>query len=400
MTTHVVCLEIFCGHGANASPWNLRPLQNVQVRQLAVTDATGISDPLPAPIVPLSCNTLQSNAPISPAAAPVAEFIGHAQNDQAAPVALACHSVPVPDAELHWAVDGAFAGNGNGFPIRQVFAPPESRNAPSLVADFAGDALTGVQGGGAVTTMSGVLQYTYQRENPYQGLAHLVEFEDDPPDSANTGEDVVRRVTQALQYPAGGSQVELGIDSTGQTLVVKDCNFAGLAPEATVYVDPGDFPGNNPEQIPQSVTNNTAGSFRFHPSVFVRRSNYIRSVHRRFRDDEDIATQLVNMPIRIRVVDQDPTASNWLIAVDGVFQIVRLDHGGVDLRRPRDIWNELWVPLINANASVADAPVLEVLPFQTNAVGPGASQLRLRFLEYARCLPLAGTDGTQTDAAN
>jgi hypothetical protein len=155
------------------------------------------------------------------------------------------------------------------------------------------------------------------------------------------------------------------------------------------FIDPSDIGGAN-EQLPADVGSNTAARFAFHPSAFVRRSDYTRSVAVRTIDSVPIAqTNNLNQPVQIVSITTAPTASDWLMVIDGHMQIVRIPHPvGSDLRRPRDIWNSVIVPALQGGQGPGTPRVWDD---PNNGTGMVALD-RLRYLSYARCLFINGTN--------
>jgi len=248
------------------------------------------------------------------------------------------------------------------------------------------EALTGTVEGYKVTRW-----WQYKNLTAYSGQAHLVEFEEKPTATAQLS----TRAPQLLnQLNSSGNVCTLGTLANGTKISVGNCVLAGLAPEGAVYIAPEDT-GSNPDQIPASVTNNTADKFRFHPSVFIRRGAYWNSVVRKAFDGTDLVQPSVGQPIQIVTVDNPITQSRWMIGIDGTFQVVTIQHGNLDLRRPRDIWEQVWIPILNGSTSVRDA-----LSVGAEANNTDVGKLtRIQYLEYARCLPLPGSSVPQDDTA-
>jgi hypothetical protein len=392
MTTHVSCIEFLFGHEGR-QPTTLPGLsRTVSMFELAVDNASGRSDPLPQPQIPLSC--YYGNSTVEFRRSPCGTFVGSVENAGPGNVAAIADGI-----DPAWHINGAYADNSGATPIAPAYPELEfGRNAPPLVAGFAGAALTAARAGSTLVSMSGTIQYAYHQSTDYMGLAHACDFEETPPDSDSDGTQIVTRVTRLLQAPS--NSVNLGTDAVGNDIIIKQCAAALIDPSATVYVLSTDL-GIGPSQIPPSVGENTAPRFRAHPSVFIRsaRARYCRSVDRKYRDAIAINTGNSGLPIRIVELDSEspPILQNWLIICDGVPAVVSISITSASSGRPRDVWNEIWVPLINADSSTGNAPLTN--SFQdvgTVLRGPAASQLRLKFLEYARCLPMPGDNVTQT----
>lgn len=240
------------------------------------------------------------------------------------------------------------------------------------------------------TSSHGRVSYAYQ-DSVYQGLAHFCDFEPQPP---NTDADGSFRLAELLKAINGGvNTVTVGADSGGNPIIVNGCAFAAVAPEGHVQVRPEDL-GDGPDLIPSGMIDNTADKFRAHPSVFFRpgRNKYVRAVTRNATDGIGVAEETGSGgPLRITNVDAPIEWSNWLIIVDGSPMVVRLDHPPGDFRRPRDIWNDVWLPILNGPSDLGT-------PTQFGQVigNSGGVAGRWKYAEYFRCLPLAGTNVIQT----
>jgi len=229
-------------------------------------------------------------------------------------------------------------------------------------------------------------------EANYQGLQHFISFEEQPPNSDGDGSGALRTLLNNIQN--GGASYQVGMQTDGTVLTAEGCSFAANAPEGAVYVDPGDI-GTGPDQLTTTIDDNTGAKFKAHPNVFypAGRADYVRSLTRNNVDSIPV-NEGSTQPFRIVRIDNAVISSNWLVVVDGVANIVRLAHpGGSDIRRPRDIWNMVWQPIIQSSSlSVADA-LTWTSPNNVDGGGVGG---RWKYLEYARCLEIAGTDITQT----
>lgn len=160
-------------------------------------------------------------------------------------------------------------------------------------------------------------------------------------------------------------------------VVLQDCTYASISPQATIWLAPGDY-GTT---IPTDVAANTAAAFRNHPGVFLRSSgsDYLRAVTRRWRDHYSLTATQTAQPLGIYTYGSTVSSSKWLIVVDGVPSVVQLSHG--DFRRPRDIWNNVIVPLIHSTGS--NSQRIPTFNFYGDAIG---TETRWRYLEYASFL--------------
>lgn len=236
-----------------------------------------------------------------------------------------------------------------------------------------------------ISIVSGVV--TWSDVIPYTSDQNIIVFDDVPPASLINGGGFPSTLLRDLYIDP---PVRVSAGST----TLDFCSAAGIAPDGTIWIDPADI-GNGADQIPASVGNNTAAAFRAHPSCFIPSgaSRYIRAVDRMAIDREAINATTVGQPFRIRTVDNAPQASRWLVAIDGAETVLRLAHpSGSDYRRPRDIWNNVIVPLIQG------AQIGSTLGFSNASALAVAANLK--YSNYWRCLEIESDDGgdvTQDD---
>lgn len=376
------------------------------------------SDPLPVPIIPPSGHGPTSGIGSFPSWPYVYKVIGMAEG-QPALEAPPPASVPVgPHAgifayasetgEYFWQISGVAFSNGLVSPMQPVQSGTAGRiSRPDQLA-WSNDAGTALATGASPSFAHVHIEYRYPRINPYQNLSHFLEFADVPPDSISgipvtesqwNVPGALNRLATALANAPG--RVNLG-NVAGQPVFVNNCNFTGIAPEGAVYIEPSDYGGAAEDRIPTEFQNNEASRFRFHPSVFLRRAAYYNGITAPYADPEPIneATASFDTQVmRIVTVDANPLQSNWLVITDGAPQVLNLLHPvGSDLRRPRDIWNEVWVPLLEGSNAVANAVQARLYQPTVGAAVSNAINVvksRLQFAEYFRCLPLAGTEQNQ-----
>lgn len=292
----------------------------------------------------------------------------------------AAGNVPVWSSDLLTAMAAVAVGDS---PIEQATRYPPS----AAQAHLSGDALTaGLAGDDPVASSGFALLGGVASSGYYLGRSHFNEFVDVPPNSLFDQSAAVIGIGQQLQN-AGASFV-LGTTSSGQTRVLRDCQYAGQDPTGLMWIRPEDI-GNQIEQIPADKNNNTAQHFRFYPNAFFRTVSYINSVGSAYFDLSSIDSLLVNQPFILRQVEEAPTASTWLIIIDGQPQVVTVAHpAGSDFRRPDEIWNGVWVQLIqNANGPSTSALSLIRVGSSTGA-GVASFFNRLRYLQYARMLSM------------
>lgn len=176
--------------------------------------------------------------------------------------------------------------------------------------------------------------------------------------------------------------------------IIKNCSYAAMSPEGIAWILAADYGAAN--NIPVLVTSNTANAFRLHPGVFLRNvgGSYVKSVTRRWRDEISIvAANTGSQPIGILQLTNATVQSKWLVVIDGVASVVFIGHPeGTDYRRPKDIWNNVIVPLITSTGS--DTVRISTRDIYGNVLG---TETRWQYLSYARYLGSEGTtqqDGT------
>ena len=126
---------------------------------------------------------------------------------------------------------------------------------------------------------------------------------------------------------------------------IPSCSFAGNDPSTLVWIVAGDL-GNAERQIPTTVLANSSTHYRYHPSVFFRRSAT--------RDVQILEASPVTEPVTanpgcmiLRTITRAPTHSEWAFQLDGELVSGIVAHpAGSDLRRPLDVWRSVIVPLI------------------------------------------------------
>lgn len=293
-----------------------------------------------------------------------------------------------------WAVNGVLATNGGSDPFFAFNPVNNGRQNPGVGLTIAGDALTAT---GALTEARGVAHWAHYSGLSYQSVEMWCDLEEWPPGTANLGSTYAITLHERLENM--GSTFSLGTKSNGEEVVLRDCGYAAFTPNGQLWLRPEDF-GNQNEQIPISVGDNTPQHFRFFPGVFFRRGAYVHSVGR--INPDPIAINLENQasqPFRLTVVGAAPTASDWLVSIDGAAQLVRIFHpAGSDLRRPDEIWQALWVPALQLGSNFPNYLVLSTSGLVANSFTATIS--RLRYAQYFRCTNIVSqslTDTPQTD---
>jgi hypothetical protein len=290
--------------------------------------------------------------------------------------------------QAFWQVNGATASNGAAV-FRASTLASQGRICAPIRIYFGGAALAALVAIGAVQTVQLVVRYAGRSNAPYTSEALFGAFADVPPNSASNMASFTAGLLAEIN--AAGAQRQLGIASNGTPIVVRDCAYAALSPTLTTWIDPSDIGVAN-EQIPADVGSNLAAKFAFHPSAFIRRNDYTRSVAVRSFDSVAINTlNNLNQPVTINSVTDAPTSSEWLFLIDGHIQFVRIPHpAGSDFRRPRDVWNNIIVPALQAGQGPASARTWDSVLGQQPAFG-SVSLDRLRYMSYARMVSTSGT---------
>lgn len=208
--------------------------------------------------------------------------------------------------------------------------------------------------------------------------------------------------TNREAFDAGGGRFRLGVGIGGVELFVFGAGLAYPRRDNTYFVHPTDI-GTNPGQIPPSMASNLASTFRLHPSTFLRETSKIRGLRMRpeLRIFEPItsATEPPFLPT-IEAVVRAPTMSRWLIIIDSTPIIIGVQHpAGSDLRRPRDVWNQILSPALtdrNTGTGFAAGSVYVGYPTPSANTFVQTGLLReVSFIEYAEFLSFHDGDNEE-----
>lgn len=378
MTTHAVCYETLGSRNANFSGGRPDNAWHQKVSSLPWQTDNVLTDPVPYELIPKSATGAQASFTVA-----------HALIRPRVDGGVNSMGMLLPDADFGQ-LDGATLDNGAVNAIN-IASSAYGRQSPAIGLAFDGDFETALGALGTAESIDVTLLHHYGTAT-YQGLAHFIAFEEQPPNTDEDGGTALKALLNSIQN--GGSSVQVGTNSANEPIVVNACGFAANAPEGAVYIDPSDI-GTGPDQLNSDITLNTGAKFAAHPSVFYPsgRADFVRSVTRQNVDSIALNTGSTQ-PMRIVQVTQAPTSSNWLFIVDGVPQVVNVAHPqGSDIRRPRDIWNQIIVPIFSsASTSVNDA-LTWLSPTSSDGGGIGT---RWKYLDYARCLELEGSNLIQT----
>lgn len=168
--------------------------------------------------------------------------------------------------------------------------------------------------------------------------------------------------------------------------VILGAGYSGIGPDGTVTIDAADY-GNS---FPSNVTQNTPNAYANNPNVFYTQkgcSTLLGTVVR--VPGGSISLANAHQPVGIYSVSGPQLRSNWFFVIDGNPIVCTLAHA--DLRRPRDIWNQIIAPAVERNSAGNNR--LATIDPDTQAVNGTIG--RLQYLDFARYLGPVGN--TQQD---
>lgn len=259
---------------------------------------------------------------------------------------------------------------------------------PVPACRFAGDTLTAISAA-APTSVKASYTAAGRLRNAIAG-AMMGDFVDSAIDP--TGRGLVESTLRAVQsrggagFPTQGNVGAIGAppfpaEVVQQDAVVVDCVYAGVHPAGVIWCDAGDIGVSTTERvrIPADIASNNAASYRRYPSCFYRRPTYGRAVQQlgKFAGAITATGVVTGGALALFTTAVDLVASEWMIQIDGVMLRAVIHHNGVaGLRRPADIWNQVWVNIIAGGKPIELREVAAGFPFA------GLVQ-RSEFLEYA-----------------
>jgi len=173
----------------------------------------------------------------------------------------------------------------------------------------------------------------------------------------------------------------------GEPLLIPQACYAGPMASGSFFISPSDV-GTGPGQVNPNPTFWSREILAPHPAVFVRSPSHCRGISSQLGGGEDAGqTNSGNPAVEVFTVDTAPQWSQWVLVIDGAAQTVIFPHftsaGPLDLRRPRDIWEQIVMPEIQRRLAQADP-----LPLYKSAGGPTVVQRgfisRLNYVSYAR----------------
>lgn len=291
--------------------------------------------------------------------------------------------------ETTWTIDGVAVDNGGTPCIRTNDRYPPS--GPELVWDGAAALIINAAG----WRVEGRAVVAYPAAHPYRGRSQFIDFSEQPPDTDLQTIQAVSRIRAILGAPTASYNVGA---PNGPDRILRNCNYAGIDPAGVLWLRPEDL-GNQANQIPNDVVQNTADHFRYFPNAFFRRTSYVDGLQSANVDPLAIDAAPVDQrqPFTLRTVQFQPETSMWLLVIDGQDHLVRIDHpAGSDLRRPDEIWNAVWVPLLSS-ASGPPSSATSDSPYVYDIFGTLGDQVglfdRLQYVQYARMLGIAENNG-------
>lgn len=222
-------------------------------------------------------------------------------------------------------------------------------NVNQPIIRVAGDALAHFAGGFPATEVEAVLRYRPRYFDPTNASRTLF--------SLQQGMLFVNTLADPAQSPADLTTwlraIERGMNNTGGSVLLGSgerlnlCSFTAVDPRGIVWIAPGDI-GVGASQIPPQVSANTGAAYLNHPAAFWAndRAAVARSWEAITVNASTIDTYAGS--VVIAEITQQLIGSRWLFVIDGAPIVVVIRHGVVDLRRPKQIWQQLIVPLIMA----------------------------------------------------
>lgn len=186
---------------------------------------------------------------------------------------------------------------------------------------------------------------------------------------------------------ANGGQFRISVQG-GDEIVIPQCAYAAPGAAGTFFIAPSDV-GAGPGQVPPDPTAWSAPILRPHVSAFVRDASHCRGVVSQLSGGEVAGQTNAPFPsVQVVVVNSVPVWSEWALVIDGGAQTVLFRHengngDAIDVRRPRDIWEQVVVPQLQKRIGQDDPlPLLRDAGVPTTANRGFIS--RLNYVSYAR----------------
>lgn len=158
--------------------------------------------------------------------------------------------------------------------------------------------------------------------------------------------------------------------------------------------------GNGFGQVPANVANRTAATFAPHPRAFIRSSDRLYQL-RLLQPNPAINAPAIDSDtilLPLLVGGSRPTHSLWRVLIKGNTADVIFSHGTLDVRRPRDIWRQVIMPMIAKGGSspvpIYDYVFVGLAPNLVKSFYVSGQLDQLEFLDYALCLDLLNSETT------
>jgi len=190
-----------------------------------------------------------------------------------------------------------------------------------------------------------------------------------------------------LRLGAGAVKVLIPVQGA-QPVVIDQCCYAAPMASGNFYILPNDV-GFGPGQVQTDPAFWSRAVLRPHPSVFVRNATFNRGVASALPGPTEAGqTNTASPSVEVWTVDTQPQWSAWCLIVDGQAQSVIFDHvdargNRVDVRRPRDIYQQIVVPELNRRIAQKEPLPLYAPDADGNLVQRGFIS-RLQYVSYAR----------------
>lgn len=216
-------------------------------------------------------------------------------------------------------------------------------------------------------------------------------FADDAMDPLPNLLTLAERTYKSIIGQGGGSLI---LATNGNTTIkVNSCAAAfGYGPPIVAAADIGLGFG----QIPVTLADWTAARFRPHPRMFVRPSSHLWTLEQLSPFPIGATALTSDVALTPLLASRRPTHSLWTILLEGCLMDVIVEHPiGSDLRRPRDIWNAVWVPAIaGKDLTFWGSYFIGIAPNFTRQFYSRGLGRSLNFLDFAYCADLYDNGGT------
>ena len=211
--------------------------------------------------------------------------------------------------------------------------------------------------------------------------------------SGDSGVQQPAALAAALETTLRGGSI-VSIVRNGTPVDIFNCASAWPGAGGTYLVDPSDVGLSG---IPANADELQASQLIPHPSVFVRQGARVRAFTRQNVHADALQLGPVvagGLPaVQVYLVDRPPTHSTWILAADGVAVTVMVAHPEKsNLRRPVDIWNSVFNPIIAAGSQ--SIPTYYFDPNDRALFIQVGLFTRLSHIDWARCAGVFDSDGT------